>query len=219
MKKNKMIEFDDVADEYKNVITQSVRGFSGADSDYFSEYKIFEIKKELEGKKILDFGCGVGNSALFISKNVVNFKYFGIDVSEKSIEKAAKNAIRDCTFYHYDVVFVSCVFHHIEPTKHTDVLKEIYRVLAAGGKIIVFEHNPFNPLTQKVVHDCPFDVGVKLISAFKMKKNIRLAGFLHGKIRYTLFFPRKSVFLKLLGCEKYLWWCLLGAQYYCVGTK
>lgn len=231
--KEKLVDFDEFADDYRNILTQSVKGLSGADGDYFSEYKILEISDELENSKILDFGCGDGNTAQFINKNIKNYEYCGIDISEKSIEQAKKRMIPDTLFFHYDgvkipfedssfdVVFVACVFHHIDKTKHIDTLKEIYRVLKKDGKIIIFEHNPNNLFTLKTVHDCPFDVGVKLISSSKMLKNLRKSMFAVNKssIHFTLFFPRKFFFTKLLKFEKKLWWCFLGAQYYCIGVK
>ncbi len=230
---NSIGDFNEFAEDYRRIHTQNVQGMSGADSDYFSEYKILEIKEEVEGKKILDFGCGDGNSAFFISKNISSYQYSGIDVSVKSIEKACSRNIPNCKFQYYDgtnipfeddtfdVVFAACVFHHIDEEKHLAALKEIFRVLKKNGKLIVFEHNPYNPFTLKAVHDCPFDIGVKLISASKMKKKIRTVCFSINKkcSGYTLFFPRKGIFKKMLCFEKKLKWCPIGAQYYVVGVK
>lgn len=230
---NKKQDFDTFADTYRTIHTNNVKGISGADSDYFSEYKILEIKDDLEGEKILDFGCGDGNSAKFINNNIKKYEYHGIDVSEKSIEQAKLKNIPKASFYHYDgyhipfenetfdVAFCSCVFHHIDSENHISMLKEIYRVLKHGSKLFIFEHNPLNPLTLKAVHDCPFDVGVKLINSAKMISNLRNANFFINKkmVRFTLFFPRKSIFKKFLHLEKKLWWFCLGAQYYCIGIK
>ena len=233
MARKQLANFDDFASDYHQVLDQSIHKISGTDGDFFSEYKILEVKNFLEGKKILDFGCGDGNSAFFINKNVSSYEYIGIDISAKSIDQAQKRNLPNSSFvvydgshipfddYSFDVVFVACVFHHVEFTKHIDVLKEIHRVLKNKGKVIIFEHNPFNPLTLKIVHDCPFDVGVKLITAGKMKEKLHIAGFVVAKrnmgMRFTLFFPRKAIFKKLLPLEKKLWWCSLGGQYYCIG--
>ncbi|MGN0740550.1 MAG: class I SAM-dependent methyltransferase [Treponema sp.] len=203
-------DFDTFADDYRNIHTKNVQGMSGADSDYFSEYKICEIAQHLQGKKILDFGCGDGNSARFIGKHIKNYEYYGIDISQKSIEKAALRSIPNTTFCFYDgshipfedctfdIVFVSCVFHHINQSEHLNVLKEIHRVLKKGGKLFVFEHNPNNPLTLKAVHDCPFDEGVKLIHASKMKRSFQNSGFLvhhrgGGKI-YYIFSKKRYIY-------------------------
>ncbi len=226
-------EFDKFAENYRELHTQNVKGLSGADSDYFSEYKIVEIAELLENASILDFGCGDGNSAFFIQNHITNYRYDGIDVSEESIKKAQSKNIKGCFFSAYDgshipfsdgtfdVVFAACVFHHINREKHISVLKEIYRVLKDGGKFIVFEHNPLNPLTVKTVHDCPFDEGVTLIGAGNMKRNCFTAGFKKTsfKVNYTIFMPRKGIFLKLLSVEKFLRKFPFGGQYYCIGSK
>lgn len=82
--------------------------------------------------------------------------------------------------------------------------------------MILFEHNPLNPLTRKIVRECPFDKGVTLIPAFRMKRlALRAFGSVRNvRIRYTIFFPRKGIFKKLLPLERKLWWLPLGGQYY-----
>ncbi len=228
---NESAEFDRFADNYREVHTKNVRGLSGADSNYFSEYKIIEIKSSLEGCKILDFGCGDGNSAFFIQQHIKKYCYTGIDVSEESIKKARCRNIAKSDFLPYDgchipfpddsfdIVFAACVFHHIDDENHIPVPKEIHRVLKKGGKFIVFEHNPWNPLTVKIVHDCPFDEGVTLISAGKMLRKMKLSGFNGRGTCYTIFMPRKGIFKKMLSLEKLLRRLPFGGQYYCIGEK
>ncbi len=220
----KNTEFDNFAENYNDVHEKSVKEVSGADRDYFSEYKIVEVKDYLCGKSILDFGCGDGNTACFIQKLCTGYTYTGIDVSKESIRVAKERELPSCSFYDYDgstipfadetfdVVFASCVFHHIEPQNRLDSLKEIYRVLKQGGKVIIFEHNPLNPLTVKVVHDCPFDKGVKLEFHSQLKKKLKKALFRNVKTSFTIFMPRRSFFLKLLWIEKYLKKCIGGGN-------
>ena len=62
-------QFDKFAEDYREIHTENVLKVSGADSDYFTEYKIAEISKFINNGKVwLDFGCGDGNSARFILK-------------------------------------------------------------------------------------------------------------------------------------------------------
>lgn len=225
--------FDEYADNYREIHTENVRALSGADSDYFSEYKIVEVAPLLEKAKILDFGCGDGNSAFFIQKHISAYEYYGIDVSAESVKKATERNLRNCTFSHYDglhipfpdetfsAVFAACVFHHIDEDNRIPMLKEIRRVLKTGGSLIVFEHNPLNPLTVRTVRDCPFDVGVKLMMGRGMRHMLVRAGFNKRAIRinYTIFMPRKDLFKKLLSLEKYFRKIPLGGQYYCIGGK
>ncbi len=60
-------EFDRFAKEYRDIHTESIRGLSGTDSYYFSEYKVLELKKYEQDKPadVLDLGCGDGVTEFF----------------------------------------------------------------------------------------------------------------------------------------------------------
>lgn len=66
------------------------------------------------------------------------------------------------------MVYASCVFHHIPENEQESKVKEIFRVLIKDGIFIVFEHNPFNPLTLKAVKDCIFDENASFNKACKI---------------------------------------------------
>lgn len=135
-------EFDKFANNYREIHTENVQKVSGADSDYFTEYKIAEISRFInDGKVWLDFGCGDGNSARFILKYFPHSQYYGVDVSGESIEVAKKRNIFGAHFECYDgnklpfeentfdIVFIACVLHHIPIDLRDKLLKECFRVL------------------------------------------------------------------------------------------
>ncbi len=96
-------QFDKFAEDYREIHTENVLKVSGADSDYFTEYKIAEISKFINNGKVwLDFGCGDGNSARFILKYFPQSQYYGVDVSSESIEVAKKRNISSAHFECYD---------------------------------------------------------------------------------------------------------------------
>jgi SAM-dependent methyltransferase len=111
-----------------------------------------------------------------------------------------------------DLVFSACVFHHIPLAEHHRILCDLRRVMKPGGWLFIFEHNPFNPLTRRVVDACPFDENAVLISAGTLKHRLTTAGFREAKIYYRIFFPRMLRWLRPL--ETGLTWCPVGAQYY-----
>ena len=225
--------FDNHASEYRKTHDDSLK-MSGTDSDFFSEYKILELLKfedKNESLKILDFGCGDGNSSIYIRKHFPNAIICGIDVSDSSIKIADSKKIEDATFKSYngseipfkdkefDIVFTSMVFHHIGYKLHTNILKDINRVIKNDGRFYNFEHNPNNPLTRKVVRECEFDEDAVLLKP-SYNKNITVkAGFKIDKLIYTLFFPRHKFFKIFIGLEKTLTWCPIGAQYYIRAIK
>lgn len=231
--KREFDNFDEFAKDYRDTHDKSVE-ISGADSDYFSEYKIIELLKHEDATKqlkVLDFGCGDGNSSKFIQKHFPNAIIYGIDVSEESIKQANKKGLEKASFRafdgisipfednEFDLVFTSMVFHHIEHSLHQGILKEIYRVLKAGGRFYNFEHNPHNPLTRKVVNECPFDEDAVLLKPSYHKSIIVKSDLNLVKLNYTLFLPRHKLFKPFLPIEKLLSWCPIGAQYYIKAIK
>lgn len=241
MKQGQKINFDDFAENYREIATKGVKKISGADSSYFGEYKVKIIREDLRGRagggitkqhmRVLDLGCGDGLSSVFFRKYFKNVQYTGIDVSKESIRQAQKLAGRNVRFLVYDgkripyaentfdVILAACVLHHVPQEEHRNLLEECRRVMKENGSTYVFEHNPVNPVTRKIVKDCVFDADAVLVKPRKLKKNLRRAGFTDVKVSYTIFFPRKGFFQKLLPLEKLLVWLPLGGQYYVKCTK
>jgi SAM-dependent methyltransferase len=227
-------EFDKFADEYRSLHSQNIR-VSGEKPEYFAEYKILDTLRLVEkyglkcDLKILDFGSGIGNSVPFISKYFPAAKLTCVDVSERSLE-IAKERFPDMADYQifggqklsfpagrFDVVFTACVFHHIPMDEHMKLFDELHRVLAIGGMVIVFEHNPMNPLTVRAVNNCPFDENAVLVNARTLANRLWQSGFADVAIKYRVFFPNTLKFLRFL--ETYMGWIPFGAQYYVVGRK
>lgn len=231
----KKAEFDKFAEEYKSLHTQNIK-LSGEKPDFFAEYKVLDtvdlIKKcklNSDVINILDFGAGIGNSIPFFRKYFINAELTCLDVSEKSLQIAKERFPDQAEFVEFDgksipyldntfdVVFTACVFHHIESSEHNVLLKEILRVLIPGGIFVVFEHNPYNPLTRHVVNSCIFDENAELITAKDFKDKLVQTGFENISVKYRIFFPHILKNIRFL--EKWLSWLPLGAQYYMVGSK
>ncbi|PJA07414.1 MAG: class I SAM-dependent methyltransferase [Flavobacteriales bacterium CG_4_10_14_0_2_um_filter_32_8] len=232
-KERQFDNFDGFAKGYRKTHNKAIK-ISGADSDYFSEYKIIELLKFEDFNqqlKILDFGCGDGNSVVFLRKHFPNASIVGVDVSEKSITISKNKDITNSTFtvfngiklpfkkQEFDIVFTAMVFHHIAHQFHNQVLADIVRVLKMGGRFYNFEHNPLNPFTRKVVRECEFDKDAVLLKPSYHRNLIINSGLTSLLVNYTLFFPRHKIFKIFLGLEKLLSWCPIGAQYYVRAVK
>ena len=221
-------EFDTYAIDYYNQLHASIKKFDN-DIEFYAEYKIFDTFKicKLNGLKpntILDFGSGIGNSIPWFRKYFPDTKLICSDISEKSIEVSQKRFPGKEEFSKIssekielpdesvDLIFTTCVFHHIPYEEHELWIKELKRILKKGGLLIIFEHNPFNPITKSIVKHCPFDANAKLISASKLKSKLLQIGFTKNKIAYRIFFPKILIFLRFL--ERYFINIPLGAQYY-----
>lgn len=218
------VNFDDYSHEYNDILENQLRKFSG-NIDFFAEYKVSIIKRMI-GKspnKILEYGCGIGRNLIFLQRYFPEARIFGCDISQESLEIAKKNEFAklyrlgfDEIKENFDLIFISCVFHHIEPIKRGDAVENIYCLLKQGN-VFVFEHNPYNPLTRHLVATCPFDKDAILLSLKECSKLFTSKGFIKKANHYYLFVPPKLK--KLFFMEKYLGWLPLGGQYFIQFTK
>lgn len=233
MEPRKHDNFDEFARDYDDVHAQTL-DISGADRDYFSEYKIEEMARHEDvssNLSMLDFGCGDGNSVKYMRKFFPKADLNGTDVSELSIKEADAKKIPGAKFKPYDavtlpfednqldVVFTSMVFHHISFDLHDGILKEIHRVLKPGGRFYIFEHNPLNPVTRKIVRECEFDHDAILLPHKYTNKMLDKGGFTSRNIWFTLFLPRHWIFRWALMTERLIQWLPIGAQYYVRAVK
>ena len=105
------------------------------------------IKK---GEVVLDAGCGVGGSSLWLAKNI-EAKVTGISISKIQIKMAKKmaqyNSLKNIKFHvmdytktkfrsnSFDVIWAVESVCYSEPKE--DFLKESYRLLKKGGRLII----------------------------------------------------------------------------------
>lgn len=223
--------FDQFSSSYKTLLDESLE-ITGFDTDYFPTAKIKTLARLFPESckqpiRFLDFGCGTGSLYPPIKKFFPEATYTGTDLSDKMVQEAqALNNGAD-VFHEmesnrwrqsdYDIILAANVFHHIPHSEHLKIFKELRSLLSHGGKFILWEHNPWNPLTQKIVKDCVFDKDAVLVSPFKSKQLGRKAGFSKMQIVFTTFFPKSLSFLTVL--EPWLEWLPLGGQYLLVATN
>lgn len=228
-------EFDKFAEEYKSLHGKNIVS-SGEAPEYFAEYKMKDLKRIVEAAasvpvngRFLDFGAGIGASVPFFRKHLPSAHLTCVDVSKNSLEIASSNfgnVAEYVTFdgtclpfadNSFDAAFACCVFHHISPKEHVHLLRELWRVLKPKGIVMIYEHNPLNPLTVRAVRSCPFDENAILIGAGTMCSNFRSAGFSFPSVRYRVFFPK--LFSVIRRMETWIGWLPLGAQYYVISSK
>jgi ubiquinone/menaquinone biosynthesis C-methylase UbiE len=225
-------DFDAYAKNYRDIHSQNVQ-LSGADSYYFAEQRVVMLQayEKNESLQVLDLGCGDGASEIFIQQYFSNWKVEGIDVSKESIAMAEKQGIANASFNVYDgihipfadssfdIIFVAGVLHHVEFSLHDAMIKEMKRVLKAGGRLLIYEHNPLNPLTRYLVKTCVFDKDAKLLRCGYLKKILLKQQFRIDTTVYFIFFPPKGLFKKMLPLEKFLQWLPLGGKYFVRAVK
>lgn len=232
----KEAEFDKFALEYRNMHASNI-AISGESPEYFAAYKIRDLAHELRRAfgqlatpGVLDFGAGVGNSAPYIMKSLPGARLTCADVSAESLAIAQSRFRHGSVAYvkldggrlpfadaQFDVAFSACVFHHIAPSEHCLWLGELCRVTKPGGLLMIYEHNPLNPITRAVVRECPFDDNAVLVGARELQSRSQAAGWQDVRARFRVFFPHGLAAARPL--ERLLVRLPLGAQYYVTGRR
>lgn len=220
-------EFDQFAEEYRIMHASSIKA-SGESPEFFYAYKVNDLANHVRASKktvgsILDFGCGVGNSLPYFRQNFPTSLLMGADVSQNSL-KIAEQRFPDIAKLHhirddslasleqkFDIIFSACVFHHIPHEEHLRWLKALRDVANPGALLVIFEHNPWNPITVHAVNTCPFDVNARLLSAPQLKRLMQDAGWEDARVEFKLFFP--AALSKLRRFENAFSWLPIGAQY------
>ena len=181
--------------------------------------------------RILDVGCGVGTLLRQLRDSGRPFILSGCDVSAAMLDEARRRGdgappiemslIEGGRLPYpqnaFSVVVLCCVVHHVAPADRADLLQEAARVLAPQGRIYVFEHNPRNPLTRRVVRQTAIDRFSQLVCPAEVRPLLSSAGLKQVKTRYLMFVPPRWPFL--LRLEDLLTWCPWGAQYVTSAAK
>ena len=225
-------DFNRYADRYDDAVRTSI-SFIGQDVDFFTEAKARHLLKLIEREfddtsqlAALDVGCGVGLTDHFLAPSLGLLQ--GLDVSERAIEVAARKnpsvryAVYDGRSFPFpgaafDVVFAICVLHHVPPARRQALMAEMARVAKPSGMVVVFEHNPYNPLTRLVVRRCEFDADAVLLTKRETRKLLVGSSLSVIDERYILFVPWDVAAVS--GFERSLGRVPLGAQYLVAGRR
>lgn len=223
--------FDSFSKNYNEELNGTLR-LTGYDTGTLTKAKLIKLQELFPALaqnhfNLLDFGCGIGNLYESVKQFFPNSSYTGVDESGESIIKAQSRFSNNSIFHNlnsenwkntqYDLIFSAGVFHHIPHDEHQSILEELSGLLKPNGKLAIWEHNPFNPVTKKIVNDCIFDQDAVLINPYRMKKKFTAIPLSSIRVTYTSFFPKPLSYLNAL--DPYLGWLPLGGQFVISGEK
>ena len=220
-------QFDAFAASYREAIDSAV-AFSRTGHEFFTRAKVRELL-EIAARRagdprrlsFFDLGCGPGETDRLLEGRVGSLT--GVDTSARMIEAAARRnpwaeyravdtgAALPFEEASFDVSFAICVLHHVEPGERPRLLAEAVRVTKPGGTVVIFEHNPWNPLTRRAVAGCKFDRDAVLLRRRETERLLRDAGLEAVDGAYIVWFTRDSARLQRI--ERRLRGVPLGAQH------
>jgi ubiquinone/menaquinone biosynthesis C-methylase UbiE len=201
----------------------------GASSEEFGQAKAIWLNSFSErycGPRrqlsVLEVGCGNGNLTVHLQDQFAQLD--GCDISDVLINEA-KERVPAANFklsqaneplpypdQSYHIVAIACVLHHMKDAEFPLLFSEVRRVLKPGGWLLIFEHNPLNPVTRYIVANCDLDRDVeRLITPNALRAASVQAGFGQHRTNYISFFPGKLQRFSPL--EAWLNWLPLGGQY------
>ena len=235
-------EFDRYASGYCAGMDHPIKRVVGRTADDFIEVKVRWLLRDLVRSplperdsrlpiRILDYGCGTGAFLKHLRRNRVSASLHGCDVSSAMLDEAYRSwttgpvpkleLIADgCAAYadaSFDIAILSSVLHHVAPSERRSIFEAISRILAPQGRLYVFEHNPFNPVTRWVVSHTAIDTNAYLLTPAQVRAHADKSGLIDLRTNYLLFFPPRW------RCTRPLEYCLtripLGGQFMVCGTK
>jgi SAM-dependent methyltransferase len=218
-------EFDQFADTYDSDLNQAL-SVSGEDKDYFARGRVSFLVGCLRDlreapQSAMDYGCGIGGTALLLRELVGVGRVVGLDISERSLDRARGEsqgaAFRFQTFEQYEpaanlnLAYCNGVFHHIPVEERRAAIAYIYRSLQPGGIFAFWENNPWNPGARYVMAKCVFDRNAIIVTSTQAKRMLLEAGFEIIRTDFLFYFPRVLKSLRFM--EDGLRRLPLGAQY------
>lgn len=221
-----MADFDRHAEDYAATVNRAIGGV-GPEHDFFVTTKARLLFERIEDRlgdpatvRALDIGCGIGALDRLLVERVASLD--GVDVSADSVQRA-QQAVPKGRFQVYDgttlpfadggfdFALAVCVLHHVPPDRWPAFVAEMARVLRPGGLAAIIEHNPYNPLTRRVVNRCPFDADAVLLPGARSQALFAGSAFQAVETRYFTFLPFRGAWVGAV--ERWIGWLPLGAQY------
>ncbi len=173
--------FDEIAGEYDESIPSHVM-------EHYHARRLAVIRGLVpDGGRVLDVGCGTG--MLLERASGGNLELHGVDPSagmlrvlttrrpelRAAVADGSRLPFQDGTF---DLVYCVAVLHHvIDAMAVRETLREMVRVSAPGGHILVWDHNPRNPYWPYLMKRVPQDHGdERLVGEDEIVDGLRAGG-------------------------------------------
>ena len=126
-------------------------------NDLLEQPAMADLLPDLEGKAVLDLGCGYGHNCIDFIKRGASY-VLGLDISEKMLSVSRnESANKNIEYIHmdmaeiskmshkFDLTYSSLAFHYIEDFRKLS--QDIYSLLNKGGYLLYSQEHPIMTAT------------------------------------------------------------------------
>lgn len=217
--------FDDFSNSYNAELGNNLNKIPlQGDISFFAKHKIEILSEKFsanESYNILDFGCGIGRNIPYLSDFFPKSNIYGTDISLQCLNYA-KLMYPNANFFEldtvpvakFDIILVADVLHHVNDSDINDLIIKLCSIRSNNSAIVVFEQNPYNPITRYLVNTCPFDKNVRLLSLTATQELFLNHGLIMKDSGYCFFFP--SSFKRLYSIESKISKIPVGGKYFAI---
>ena len=226
-------EFDAYAEGYDAGMDHALKALAGDSADDFVAVKLRWLLRRwpdlLTGSdlSILDYGCGVATLLRLLRTAGVPSLLTGTDVSQGMLREAARRwpegspppllrvhqgAATGLPAEQFDLIIISAVLHHVPLDQRSAVYAELHRLARPGGRLVVFEHNPWNPVTKYVVARTPIDRDAILLPPPEAIAGLRDTSWRDIRTSHLMFLPPRLGVIAT-AVERLFGWLPMGGQY------
>ena len=232
-------EFDAHADGYDGGQGNPIKALVGQNADDFVNVKVkwllryWPQLRTNPALSLLDYGCDTATLPRLLRAAGVPARMTGTDISSGMLREAERvwpegspppalhvqnGADTGLPGGDYDLITISAVLHHVPLAERPAVWRELHRLARPGGRLVVFEHNPWNPVTSYVVKRTPIDFDAILLPPPEVTAALRAGGWDDIRCSHLMFLPPKLGGLATL-TERMFFWLPLGGQYAVTAVK
>jgi len=219
------------SEEYDAMLAAGI-GLSGEEKPFFIDGRLESLFRSLPAgwspRRVLDFGCGTGDTAAALVARLPGAEVVGVDVSLPALDLARRRHQHHPNAHFaslaelpalgaFDLCYVNGVLHHVERARRGETMAAIFAALRPGGWLGLFENNAWNPGAWLVMRRIPFDRDAVPMSPREARRLAADAGFGNIELRSLFYFPHALAWLRFL--ERPLSRLPLGAQIQVLASK
>lgn len=217
-------EFDAWVEGYDAELRRGM-ALSGETPDFYAGERVSFLcacLRELghRPRAVLDYGCGMGATAIHLARQLAPATLVGVDESGESVKRAACDFGSIARFLPlhdlppepvFDLVYCSGVFHHVQPDLRRAALAYLDARMRPGAIFALWENNPWNPAITITMNRSPIDRNAVKVTPPAARRLVRSGGFELLRTDFLFYFPRPLAPLRVL--EPALRKLPLGAQF------